>query len=263
MILKPDVFAAFEDGKARVLAMLQALEDDDKLEFRHKAGTGTRWQRTSDRYDTEDGWLNSQSMSCAVEYSIVDGNRRSKIKLKYNVWDPDAAYDSNRIKRCLVSPSKDYRGHAKLKLEQDFNARGTKFGLGGRIFVENTDKVTFGCMADLKEYFKQIARLEGYDGPRRLVATSSYSESVFDNIEFKIGPGELPLEGSLGARYDSGGQPFKVEFSIKAKEPDDGWSRRDQHSLSRLFQTMIHHELHVDFATIDNSTFPPVARQSL
>lgn len=258
MILKPKYFSNdFNEGTQKIVNMLHTFQNTRGLQFTYDDNSGEQWSRTSDRYDTADHWLAAHSLSCAVEFSSIGDSSRSKLKLKYNVWDESAAYDRDRVNKCIVYPAGKFEDQAKLKLEQDFNARSTKFGLSGSIKIKGSNKVTFARLSDLEDYFKRIDHLENFQSAKPLLVTTSYSETVIDNINLKVGRDGLRLEGALGCRYDSNGTLFKVEFSLKAERPKKGWEFEDQTHLSRLFHAMTQHELHVDPAEMEPKPFPP------
>jgi hypothetical protein len=80
IVLKNENFLSRAKGMERVIAMLQAIEDNPKFDFKYQVGSGKVWERHVKRYDTNDGRLQASNIKLLVEQTVVAGQIQSKLK---------------------------------------------------------------------------------------------------------------------------------------------------------------------------------------
>jgi len=243
IVLKNEDFWSRTEGKQRVIDMLQAIEDAEENDFKYQAGSGNEWDRLVKIYDTNEGHLKARNLLLQVEQNTVDGDIRSKLKLKYNCMDADACYDTQQITEAFPYPARHYESVGKIKLEADVHQNYTKYALSSAIKVAGA--VELATVSEAKHYFKGLDQVKGLSNHEDLIVVGDYYEWVFDDIKLKVNGDRV--RGAVVVRYAKTDlkKPLRVELSLKIKQPKGGWHYDTLVELGQVYYKLLQSDMNL------------------
>lgn len=231
--LRPQLATSDQRAKETVKEMLKWLEDNSALNW--KGSSGKDWERTGERYDSEDKFFKANRITLATEKSEDDKNR-TKLKCKLHNFVKELLYDTPEESYCHPENGGHEEVKLKFKTEQDIHFNNCKYCATGYMKLPGTD-YRFKNVEDFYPFYPNLKQVPGIKSSFKLKRVKHWNEVIFDDIEMSIG--NLEMKGALVTRWNVKEKNLdESEFSFKITRTGARWDYNELVELAKVYDLM-------------------------